>query len=212
MISNVNASETHAAGTVVMPDDCRPVSAKPAQSPIIAILQRNVRILMALNAVSVGVTVLLFVGLFFSWSATSELNQIRQQLDGLQQFEKRISSNVSLMNAGIQSRLSKIDQRMSQIQAGVRMMRIERGDTDLPVDQLKTVVDENIDYFHPSTSALMFAPTVTSVGNGGFETTRSGPQVTVSRAQDPAQGSSLFRRIVTPDGKVRYEKRAGLEN
>ena len=185
---------------------------KPAQSPLTAYLQRNVRILMALNAVSVAVTILLFVGLFFSWSATSELNQIRQQLDGLQQFEKRIAGNVDLMNTGIQSRLSKIDQRISQIQTGVRLMRIERGDSDIPIDKLKTVVDADIDFFHSSTAAMMFSPVLSGQSSGGFETARSMPRVTIAQPARQAEGSALFRRIVTSDGKVRYEKRSGSEN
>ncbi|WP_434054731.1 MAG: hypothetical protein RDA78_07635 [Roseibium sp.] len=179
-------------------------------SPVAAFLQRNIRILVALNALSVAVTILLFVGLFFSWSATAELNQIRSQLDGLQEFEKRISSNVALMNTGVQSRLSKMDQRLSQIQSGVRLMRIERGDSDIPVDNLKTKVDEDIDFFHSSTATAMFSPTLSAQSANRFESARGTPRVTFARppvASQAAQGSALFRRVVTADGKVRYEKR-----
>ncbi|MEM8704225.1 MAG: hypothetical protein AAGF82_20580 [Pseudomonadota bacterium] len=180
-------------------------------SPVAAFLQRNIRILVALNAVSVAVTILLFVGLFFSWSATAELNQIRRQLDGLQEFEKRISGNVALMNTGVQNRLSKMDQRLSQIQSGVRLMRIERGDSDIPVDNLKTRVDEDIDFFHSSTATAMFSPTLSPQSANRFESARGTPRVTFARPpvpeQGPAQGSALFRRVVTADGKVRYEKR-----
>ncbi|WP_420334670.1 hypothetical protein [Roseibium sp.] len=180
-------------------------------SPVAAFLQRNIRILVALNAVSVAVTILLFVGLFFSWSATAELNQIRRQLDGLQEFEKRISGNVALMNSGVQNRLSKMDQRLSQIQSGVRLMRIERGDSDIPVDNLKTKIDEDIDFFHSSTATAMFSPALSAQSVNRFETARGTPRVTFARPPSPtqgsAQGSALFRRVVTADGKVRYEKR-----
>lgn len=181
------------------------------RSPVAAFLQRNIRILVALNAVSVAVTVLLFVGLFFSWSATAELNQIRRQLDGLQDFEKRISGNVALMNTGVQSRLSKMDQRLSQIQSGVRLMRIERGDSDIPVDNLKTKVDEDIDFFHSSTATAMFSPTLSAQSANRFQSARGTPRVSFARPPAPTesagQGSALFRRVVTADGKVRYEKR-----
>lgn len=184
-------------------------------SPVAAFLQRNIRILVALNAVSVAVTILLFVGLFFSWSATAELNQIRRQLDGLQQFEKRISGNVALMNTGVQNRLSKMDQRLSQIQSGVRLMRIERGDSDIPVDNLKTRVDKDIDFFHSSTATAMFSPALSAQSVNRFERARGTPRVSFARppaqaqglVQSSAQGSALFRRVVTADGKVRYEKR-----
>ncbi len=180
-------------------------------SPVAAFLQRNIRILVALNAVSVAVTILLFVGLFFSWSATAELNQIRRQLDGLQEFEKRISGNVALMNTGVQSRLSKMDQRLSQIQSGVRLMRIERGDSDIPVDNLKTRVDADIDFFHSSTATAMFSPALSAQSVNRFERARGTPRVSFARppapAQGSAEGSALFRRVVTADGKVRYEKR-----
>lgn len=175
-----------------------------------AILQRNIKILLALNTVSVAVAVLLFVGLFFSWSATSELSRIRQQIDGLQQFETRISGNMDLMNSGIQNRLSRLDQRISQIQSGVRLIQSDVG-TEVQVDRLKTVVDSNIDFFHPATAQMMFSPELAANGASRFELARAAPtpRVTVSRQPVPqAQGASLFRRIVTPDGKVRYEKRS----
>lgn len=180
-------------------------------SPVAAFLQRNIRILVALNAVSVAVTILLFVGLFFSWSATAELNQIRRQLDGLQEFEERISGNVALMNTGVQSRLSKMDQRLSQIQSGVRLMRIERGDSDIPVDNLKTRVDEDINFFHSSTATAMFSPNLSAQSVNRFQSARGTPRVTFARppasTEGAGQGSALFRRVVTADGKVRYEKR-----
>ncbi|MEQ8779971.1 MAG: hypothetical protein RIE06_09965 [Roseibium album] len=207
MTSDMNVSERATEARTIAPGEGKSAAAKPAQSPLTTYLQRNVRILMALNAVSVAVTILLFVGLFFSWSATSELNQIRQQLSGLQQFEKRISGNVNLMNAGVQSRLSKIDQRIGQIQSGVRLMRIERGDSDIPIDKLKTVVDEDIDFFHSSTATMMFSPALSAQNSGRFETASNIPQVSVSQSSGQSDGSALFRRIVTPDGKVRYEKR-----
>ncbi|MEO1114234.1 MAG: hypothetical protein AAFY05_17940 [Pseudomonadota bacterium] len=192
-------------------DTVKAATAGKDPSPVAAFLQRNIRILVALNAVSVAVTVLLFVGLFFSWSATAELNQIRRQLDGLQQFEKRISGNVALMNTGVQNRLSKMDQRLSQIQSGVRLMRIERGDSDIPVDNLKTRVDEDIDFFHSSTATAMFSPALSAQSVNRFESARGTPRVSFARppaqTQGPAQGSALFRRVVTADGKVRYEKR-----
>lgn len=206
MISKTDTSEKPVDHTR-HEERAKPSSAKAAQSPLTNYLQRNVRVLMALNAVSVAVTILLFVGLFFSWSATSELNQIRQQLAGLEQFEKRISGNVNLMNTGIQSRLSRIDQRIGQIQSGVRLMRIERGDQDIPIDKLKTVIDEDIDFFHSSTAAVMFSPALSAQTSGRFETASNVPRVTISQSSDQADGSALFRRIVTPDGKVRYEKR-----
>lgn len=206
---NTENAAAHGTGGAAPEKGTKPA---PATSPLTAFLQRNVRVLMALNAVSVAVTVLLFVGLFFTWSATTELNQIRQQLSGLQEFEKRISGSVSLMNTGVQNRLSKIDQRLSQIQSGVRLMRIERGDSDIPIDKLKTKIDRDIDFFHSTTAAAMFSPALSAEAANRFESARSIPRVTFARQPEEAQGSALFRRVVTSDGKVRYEKRQGSSN
>ncbi|WP_299478026.1 hypothetical protein [uncultured Roseibium sp.] len=206
---NTENSADDGAGATTLAKSARSAS---VNSSLTAFLQRNVRVLMALNAISVAVTVLLFVGLFFTWSATAELNQIRQHLSGLQEFEKRISGSVSLMNTGVQNRLSKIDQRLSQIQSGVRLMRIERGDSDIPIDKLKTKIDRDIDFFHSTTAAAMFSPALSAQAVNRFESARTIPRVTFARQPEEAQGSALFRRVVTSDGKVRYEKRQGSSN
>lgn len=172
-----------------------------------AIWQQNIRTLVALNVVSVSVAVLLFVGLLFSWATIADLNQVREEIDGLQQFEKRIAANVDLMNAGIQNRLAKIDRRISSIQSGVRRMGEGDHASNSSVEQVTTVASERTDFFGSAAADIMLAPAITTQNASGFVPRQSGVQVSRAPSPEQAGGSMLFRRIVTDDGKVRYEKR-----
>lgn len=177
------------------------------QGATMVIWQQNIRTLVALNVVSVSVAVLLLVGLLFSWATIADLNGVRQEIDALKQFEKRIAGNVNLMNEGIQNRLSKIDRRISSIQTGIGAADSSNGNSRDSIRRLNTVIDDGNELFVTETADLMLIPALTSNAPSRFVPRQTGVQVSVSKTPDKPEGSSLFRRVVTADGKVRYEKK-----
>ncbi|CTQ52063.1 hypothetical protein LP7551_00580 [Roseibium album] len=209
MKSDKTAPKTKITDDAPAPVENIPASAPPEQTATNAIWQQNIRTLIALNVVSVSVAILLFFGLLFSWATIADLNQVREEIDGLKQFEKRIAGNVDLMNAGIQNRLSKIDQRIGLIQSDIRLISTGNRGSNETIEQLSTIVGDSNEFFGAAPAEVMLTPALTSREASGFVPRQSGAGIGVSISPSPAQpdGSSLFRRVVTPDGKVRYERR-----
>jgi hypothetical protein len=207
MKSDKPTQETNIDSKTTTSDQPSATAAVPDQYATTAIWQQNIRTLVALNVVSVSVAVLLFVGLIFSWATLADLNQVREEIDGLKQFEKRIAANVDLMNAGIQNRLAKIDRRISAIQSGVRLIGTGNRGRNETIEQLTTVAGERANFFGSTTADLMLTPALTSQEASVFEPRHSEVQVSTSQSPNQHQGSTLFRRVVAADGKVHYEKR-----
>ncbi|MCK7614498.1 hypothetical protein [Roseibium sediminicola] len=173
--------------------------------------QKNIRVLIVLNVVSIALALLLFAGLILSWSINSDLNTVRRELAELQQFEKRILAGVDTMNNGIQHRLSKVDRRMGVIQSDISLVTKGRRDPAAAVERIATMVRNDGAYFGTATAELLLAPELSGQTTRGFVPSQSAKPPSFARTYsgaDPSQGeASLFRRVTTEDGKVRYEMR-----
>ncbi len=166
---------------------------------------KNIRLLIALNAASMVLALMLFAGLLISWSANSELFQVRQEIEGLQQFEKRITARFEVMNNGIQHRLSKIDQRMGSVQSDVSLVTKGRRDPTHAIESIATIVQNEGGYFGTATAEQMLSPELSEQNTQQFVPSPSSPGISFSPAGSNDEPTSLFRRVITDDGKVRYE-------
>ena len=152
-------------------------------------LQANIWALWMLN-ISFCVTALLFIAVGWSlWGAIDEIRNISHRLEELRSFESRISRGVDLVNTGLQNRLEKIDQRISNIQS--------------KLNSTEAVFGSAASRSGPTTPRFNF-------GSGRRPTpSQEDAESADQRVAPPAGGlapSPLFRRTETPDGKVRYEK------
>ncbi|MBN9673747.1 hypothetical protein [Roseibium aggregatum] len=170
-------------------------------------LPRHVRLLIALNIVSGALALLLLAGLVLSWSSNAELNTVRQELKDLQRFEKRILARLDTMNNGVQHRLAKIDRRMGVIQSDVGLVTRGRRDPAVTVESIATMVRDSGGYFGTATAELLLAPELSEQSTQRFVPDRSTPGLSFSDGGAPEGDASLFKRVVTEDGKVRYEMR-----
>jgi hypothetical protein len=170
------------------------------------VLQRGIRLLVVLNAASIVMALFLFAGLFFAWSANSSLMQVRQEIQALQQFEKRITARIEVMNNGVQNRLSKLDQRMASVQSDVGLVIKGRRDPALMVENIATMVRNEGGYFGSATAEMMLTPELSLQDVNRFEPRQTVPGMSFAvDATETDSGASLFNRVITADGKVRYE-------
>jgi hypothetical protein len=168
-------------------------------------LLKHVRVLIVLNVVSIALALLLFAGLFLSWSANSELSTVRAELAGLQQFEKRLLARMDTMNNGVQHRLSKIDQRMGVIQSDVGLVTKGRRDPAATVESIATMIRNDGPYFGTVTAELLLAPELSRQNTQRFAPSQTTSGLALPRVGTPEEEVSLFTRVTTEDGKVRYE-------
>jgi len=165
----------------------------------------QIGILIALNAVSIAVALLLLGGVVLSWSSNAELNTLRKELEGLTQFEERILARVDAMNNGVQHRLSKIDRRMGAIQSEFGLVTTGHRDPATTVENIATMVRNDGGYFGTATAELLLSPEASPSNAQRFVPSGSMPGLSFAKAGAPEEEASLFRRVTTEDGKVRYE-------
>ncbi len=186
-----NTSSEEQTGTVV-PDT---VEADGGPRPFVLSSENRLRLLIATNALSIAVAVILLFGLIYSWSSTSELRRIRAELSDLQEFEDRITDKINLMNTGFQKRLEGTDDRIERLRSEVMTLNATLKETG-------AYLEDEIRDLRADTQAMSGA-----AASGGNSLPSGVPSVTVESGSPSFQSSAQFRRVVTPDGKVRYEKR-----
>ncbi|ASP33201.1 hypothetical protein [Labrenzia sp. VG12] len=165
----------------------------------------QIRVVIALNVVSIVLALLLFGGLFLSWSLNSELNAVRKELAGLQEFEKRILARVDIMNNGVQHRLSKMDQRMGAIRSDVSLVTRGRRDPASTVERISTMIRNDGAYFGTATAELLLTPELSGQDTQRFVPSQPSGGPAISYGGPPEDAVALFSRVTTADGKVRYE-------
>lgn len=165
----------------------------------------QIRVVIALNVVSIVLALLLFGGLFLSWSLNAELNAVREELAGLQQFEKRILARVDLMNNGVQHRLSKMEQRMGAIRSDVSLVAKGRRDPASTVERIATLIRNDGAYFGTATAEFLLTPELSGQRSQRFVPNQPSSSPAIPHGGPPEDGGALFSRVMTADGKVRYE-------
>lgn len=167
----------------------------------------HVRLLIALNVVSIALALLLLGGLFLSWSLNAELDAVRKELAGLQQFEKRILARVDTMNNGVQHRLSRIDQRLGAIGSDIGLVTKGHRDPAATVESIATMIRNDGTYFGSVTAELLLRPELSEPASQRFVPSPSSPGPLAGQGGRTEEQASLFTRVTTEDGKVRYEIR-----
>ena len=62
-------------------------------------------------------------GLYFAWSAVSELSKVREELATFENVESRISKRLEVFNTGLQTRLANTEMQYQQVNDGIRDVR-----------------------------------------------------------------------------------------
>ncbi|WP_428641265.1 hypothetical protein [Roseibium sp.] len=193
MTSDSNSSEQE-AGTA--PESAAASKSVPKQTP--AADGSRFRLLVVTNIISIAMAIVLFLGLVYSWTATSELRRIQADLGDLEAFETRLNEKINLMNTGFQNRLERTDDR-------IESLRSELMTLNATLQETGAYLENEIRDLRADTQALSAA-----AGAGSSLTLPGGSPAGVPAAGNNSfaqQPSAMFRRVVTPDGKVRYEKR-----
>ncbi|MCX2725643.1 hypothetical protein [Roseibium salinum] len=147
------------------------------------------RILIALNAASLLTAVILLVALVFSWTTVSKLRQINAELGELKKLEERIVGKINLMNTGFQNRLERTDDRIEGLQSELMAVNGTLQETGAYIEDQIRDIKRN-----------------TRAGEAGIGA-GSGDGASADTASGAPQGSPMFRRVVTEDGKIRFEKK-----
>lgn len=147
------------------------------------------RILLALNAASMLTAVILLVALVFSWTTVSKLRQINAELGELKKLEERIIGKINLMNTGFQNRLERTDDRIEGLQSELMAVNGTLQETGAYIEDQIRDIKRNTRAGEPGVGVL------SGDGDEGAGTGEAPPV------------SPMFRRIVTEDGKVRFEKK-----
>lgn len=141
---------------------------------------------------SMVLNLLLLTVLIFGWSTSRDVRALTAELKEIDSIEQRISKSIQGMNSGIQHRLDLL-------QSGV-------DGNNRSIARLDDLIEGLAENRFAATSAVK-APSV-SVSSEG-PAANSAANISVQRNIDggiaPAQ--AMFRRIVEPDGRVRYERR-----
>jgi len=166
-------------------------------------MRRSVRFLSGLTLALTAVSILLFVATLYTWSAMFQVRDIAQKMEEIGAFEKRVNNRLDLFNNGIQSQIDKTNSGIAnihvQLSKSVSDTRDALADINAAATQLSRRVNAN------STGSLgedsSNQPALRQVRRSV-----SGRSQTTSDAEMPVDaGQTGFRRLIEPNGSVRYE-------
>jgi len=169
-------------------------------------MRRAVRLLWALALASMAVCAVLLVATFYTWNAISQVRDLERRIEEIGLFEKRISNRLELFNTGIQSRLEKTNSRISNIQSELDKSISDNRKALTGLNAAAAQLGKQIPAYSPAGS---FGE-VGANQPAALPVQRSVPgQAQTTSGSDDAPvdaGQAGFRRIIEPNGSVKYEK------
>jgi hypothetical protein len=169
-------------------------------------MRRAVRVLSGLTLALTVVSVILFVATLYTWKAISQVRDLERKIDDIGVFEKRISNRLDLFNTGIQSQIEKTNSRISSIQVQLDKSISDNRDALTRLDAAAAQLTRRINAYPPAGS--LGEANTDQPASLPVQRSVPGRSQTTSGAVDvPAHaGQAGFRRIIEPNGSVKYEK------
>lgn len=151
-----------------------------------------------------AVSVVLLAATIYTWNAISQVRDLERKIEEIGLFEKRLNSRLDLFNTGIQSQIEKTNSRISSIQVRLDKSISDNRDALTGLNDAAAQLGRRINAYPPAGSfgesdANQPAPRQVRRSAPGLPQTDSGAEVPVDAGQPG------FRRIILPNGSVRYE-------
>jgi len=169
-------------------------------------MRRSVQLLGGLTLASMAVSAILIVATLYTWKAISQVRELERKIEDIGLFEKRLSSRLDLFNTGIQSQIEKTNSRLSGIQSELdksvsdnrnALARLEAAAAQL--GRRMTALPAAGAFGEDGANQPAALPVQRSAP-GQPQATNGGEGVAVDA------GQAGFRRIIEPNGSVKYEK------
>ncbi|WP_420415381.1 hypothetical protein [Roseibium sp.] len=167
---------------------------RPARTGV----RRQIQTLIVLNAVALIAILLLLPTLAYLLIAPAGQRPAAASMD----YER-----IEAIVGPLEKRIAKMEQRVVLIQAdvGLMMANLEQGSIN---NQPAFSVKQSSQFRAGSANSEgLFVPNLHAPLNNKFVSTSNTSINSASAQSQSASAKSIFRRIVTPDGQVRYEKR-----
>ncbi|QDG77635.1 hypothetical protein [Labrenzia sp. PHM005] len=169
-----------------------------ARQPVRAGVRRQIQTLIVLNAVALIAILLLLPTLAYLLIAPAGQRPTAASMD----YER-----IEAIVGPLEKRIAKMEQRIVLIQAdvGLMMANLEQGN----INNQSAFRFKQSSQTRPGSANTegLFVPNLHAPLNNKFVSTSSTSINSAAAQSQSASAKSIFRRIVTPDGQVRYEKR-----
>jgi hypothetical protein len=163
-------------------------------------LRRSVWVLSGFTLALTAVSVILFAATLYTWNVISQVRDISQKMEEIGAFEKRINSRLDLFNNGIQSQFDKTNSGVANIQVQLSKSISDNRDALTDISAAAAQLGRQINAYPPGENdAYQPAPREVRLSAPGRSLTKSGAEVPVDA------GQLSFRRIIMPNGSIRYE-------